>query len=196
MVFMKIDECTRCGMALPSVEDRVDCLPICPDCQQAGVGNDPTEKSDPFPPDEKPSGELGMEYQGGLTKLGPLNYYLICDHYAVVARWQNDSRGWMLGRKDGFVRVSHVVDEIPWFGEFVLIEVGIQRQKSGVRLSHVRSFRLQEEFALPELYKSDSAILRMITGEATLSEQQKELVRDFVKSEYLRHVWITIDDLL
>lgn len=174
----------------------MDCLPICPDCQQKGVGNDPTEKSDSFQPDEKSSGEFGMEYKGGLTKLGPLNYYLICDHYAVVARWQNDSRGWMLGLKDGFVRVSHVVDEIPWFGEFVLIEVGIQRQESGVRLSHVRSFRLQKEFALPELYKSDSAILRMITGEATLSEQQKELVRDFVKSEYLRHVWITIDDLL
>jgi hypothetical protein len=125
-----------------------------------------------------------------------LNYYLICDHHDIVARWENDSHGWMLHRRDGYVRVHHVADEVPWFGEFDLIEIGIARESGGMRLTHVNAFRLQREFALLQLVKSDTAVLSTVIGPAMLSEKQKELVRDFVKSKFLRPVWGPIDELL
>jgi hypothetical protein len=143
-----------------------------------------------------PRDDRSLARFSGPTRLAPLNYYLICDHQDYVARWENDSRGWMLHRGDGYVRVHHVPDEVPWFGEFVLIEIGIARDSGGTRLTHVQAFRLQQEFALLQLVKSDAAILGTITGPAVLNEAQKELVREFVKSRFLRPVWGPIDELL
>ena len=96
----------------------------------------------------------------------------------------------------GFVRVSWIPDEIPWFGNFVLIEIGIQQCKAGRRLSHVAGHVLERHFALLSLIRSDHAILDKIMGPATLNEQQKEHIRDFVKSRFLRPVWHSIDTLL
>lgn len=146
-------------------------------------------------PEGRPN-EIDTACVSAPIELGPSNYYLIVDEQQIVAHWENDGRGWMLYRKDGYVRVWQVAEEIPWFGQFVLVEIGVERPAGGIHLSHVQAYRLGEQFALMELVKSDHAILKTITGRATLSGNQKDIVRDFVKSKYLRHVWQQLDDLL
>jgi hypothetical protein len=100
----------------------------------------------------------------------------------------------MIRIRDGFVRVAHVADELPWFGDYVLIEIGVQRRPKTV-ISHIRGFQLREAFALTELVKSDNAVLRAIVRETSLTPAHKECVRAFVKSRYLRCVWERINDL-
>jgi hypothetical protein len=101
----------------------------------------------------------------------------------------------MLRLRDGFVRARHVADEIPWYGEFVLIDIGVGKENDRRHLTHITAYQLQEEFALIELVKSDTAVLRTITGPAILTDKQKERVREFVKSIYLKHVWHNIEQL-
>ena len=165
--------------------------PVCSECQDASIAAADVDGHLSPPPDE-----ISRAHFSSPTKLAPWNYYLICDHHNIVARWQNDSHGWMLYRGDGFSRARHVADEVPIFGEFVLIDIGIDKHGETTRLSHVTAYQLQPEFALLELVKSDIAVLRTITGPATLNEKQKDLVRDFVKSHFLRHVWAVLDELL
>ena len=55
------------------------------------------------------------------AQLGPLNHHLICDHKDVIARWENDGKGWMIRMAGGFTPVATVSAEIPQSGAFVLI---------------------------------------------------------------------------
>jgi hypothetical protein len=193
MNIMVVAICPKCGKPTPDL--KIGQWPgLCAECQ----GQESTIERFPPPTVDEPwtpPDAIDAGYQAYPTKLAPLDYYLVCDHHSVVARWQNDSRGWMLHMRDGFVRARHVADEIPWYGEFVLIDIGIEKDHGRTRLTQIKAYKLQEEFALMELVKSDAAILRTITGPAYLSEKQKEHVREFVKSIYLEHVWHNIDQL-
>jgi len=192
---MRVAKCRECGRAVPEVEPGIGEF-LCPDCQgrqEYGQSAAPMSTDDQSVPLR---GEISRGRLSSPTKLAPWDYYLISDHHDIVARWENDGRGWMLNRRDGFVRARHMAEEIPWFGQFVLIDIGVGRDGHRTYLSHVTAYSLQDEFALMQLVKSDIAILNTITGPAQLTEPQKELVRDFVKSRYLRYVWHTLDDLL
>ena len=179
MTFMSVAICLRCGVEF-----------------EAPVHGEPTLcvrcAADSLKSDEH---EVRRQPYSGLTDLGPQNYYLICDHRDVVARWENDARGWMVYIGDGFVRVVQVADDLPWFGDYLLIEIGVQRRRRTV-LTHVTGYQLREAFALTEMVKSDTAVLRTIIRPAPLSQSQKECVRAFLKSRYLRVVWQQLDHLL
>lgn len=135
------------------------------------------ESLDPHDPDYVP------------THLGKLNHYLVCDSKDVVARWHPDDRGWMLRQKNGFTRVALVENDIPCFGQFVLIEIGVARSDDGFYLRHVNAFRLQQHFALATLLKDEDSILHTIVGPAELNQRQRKHVRDLVKEMFLPRIW-------
>jgi len=194
MNLMVVAICSQCGRPTPDVKaSQWPC--ICAECH-GPEQSVPARKLPAADGSSEALKAIAAGCQAFPTKLAPLDYYLICDHHDIVARWQNDSRGWMLRLRDGFVRARHVADDIPWYGEFVLIDIGIEKDQDRRRLTHVRAFTLQDEFALIELVKSHTAVLRTITGPAELSERQKERVREFVKSIYLKQVWHNLDELL
>ena len=168
---------------------------MCPDCQMWPLPP-AREDADSALDAAATRDEIARAHLLAPTQLAPWDYYLICDHQDIVARWENDGHGWMLHRRDGFSRARHLAEQIPLYGEFVLIDIGIRKQGEATRMSGVMAYQLQRDFALLELVKSDTAILRTIIGPTVLNERQKDLVRDFVKSRYLKHVWGVLDELL
>ena len=132
----------------------------------------------------------------GPTHLGALNHYLICDHKDVVARWDNDGKGWMIRLKDGFTRAATVSTEIPSFGNFVLIEVGVERRSDGLHLSQIIGFQLEPTYALHKLTKGDDVVLNTIQSSATLNQRQITHVKSLVKTNFLPHIWPEMDALL
>jgi ribosomal protein S27E len=189
--------CTRCQHTYSVSEDHRKQPVACPSC---GHHRDlPNSIGEPDGGEMGAAGPIHTYHKGHgevPVKLALLHHYLICDHREVVARWLGDAKGWMLRIKDGFARVATVFDGVPIFGDFVFIEIGVERQSDGLRLTHVHAFRMQTEYALLNLVKSDTAILDTIVGPATLNERQKEHVREHVKSQYLRPVSHGIDDLM
>jgi hypothetical protein len=128
--------------------------------------------------------------------LGKLNHYLICDHKEIVARWENDGRGWMIHLRDGFVRAATVESQIPEHGTFVLIEVGVAQDDAGLRLSGITSYRLRRQYSLNQITKGDDPILATITHFARLNKQQKSHVRDVVQSKFLPHMLDGLGEML
>lgn len=128
--------------------------------------------------------------------LGKLNRYLICDHKDVVARWESDDRGWMIHLKDGFTRAKTVENQIPQFGNFVLVEVGVERRDDGLHLKNITSYQLRRQYALTKIAKGDDAVLETVIDYAELNDRQRAHVRELVKSKFLPHMWAEMDALL
>lgn len=152
--------------------------------QPASVGDDDDEQRRLFIKESVP------------PHLGQLNYYLICDHKDVVARWVNDGKGWMIRLKDGFTRASTVSGEIPQFGKFIMVEVGVERRNDGLHLSNITPFQLQPSYALTKLTKGDDEILAAVLAHAELNTAQTGHVRNLVKQKFLPHIWPEMDALL
>jgi len=128
--------------------------------------------------------------------MGMLNHYLICDHKDVIARWENDGKGWMLRIKDGFTRAATVATQIPEFGKYVLIEVGVEQKEDGLHLKNITAFKLQANHALHKLSRGDDEILSTILTHAELTPHQGKLVRELVQQKFLPHVWSEVQALL
>ena len=130
------------------------------------------------------------------THLDVHSHYLICDHKDVVARWQNDGKGWMIRLKDGFTRAATVSTEIPQFGKYVLVEIGVERKDDGLHLRNITPFQLKPQYALMKLTKGDDAILSAVIGAGEMNTRQKRHVKDLVKSKFLPHTWDALQWLL
>jgi hypothetical protein len=151
----------------------------------AGAAPKPTQAGERmFDPDELP------------RLLGKLNHYLICDHKDVVARWENDGRGWMIHLKDGFTRASTVENQIPQFGNFILVEVGVERQADGLHLKNITTWQLRRQYALTKIAKGDDAVLETIIDYAQLNDRQRKHVKDLVKTKFLPHMWGEMEAIL
>jgi len=130
------------------------------------------------------------------TTLGKQNHYLICDHKDVVARWENDGRGWMIHLKDGFARAATVENQIPQFGNFILVEVAVQRGDDGLHLQAINVYQLRRQYALKKIAKGDDAVLETIIDYAQLNRRQYSHVKDLVKATFLPHMWGEMEALL
>lgn len=128
--------------------------------------------------------------------LGKINHYMVVDHKDVVARWENDGRGWMVHLKDGFTRASTVENQIPQFGNFILIEVGVERRADGLHLKNITPWQLRRQYSLSKIAKGDDAILETIIDYAVLSDRQRKHVKDLIKTKFLPHMWAEMEALL
>jgi hypothetical protein len=151
----------------------------------AGEAPKPTQAGERiFNPDELP------------RILGKMNHYLICDHKDVVARWENDGRGWMIHLKDGFTRAATVENQIPQFGNFILVEVGVERRADGLHLKNITTWQLRRQYALTKIAKGDDAVLETIIDYAVLNDRQRKYVKDLVKTKFLPHMWGEMEAIL
>ena len=130
------------------------------------------------------------------TALSKLNHYLICDHKEVVARWEYDGRGWMIHLKDGFTRAATVENQIPQFGNFILVEVDVERRDDGLHLKAINVYQLRRQYALTKIAKGDDVILETIIDYAELNPRQYTHVKNLVKSKFLPSMWGEMEAIL
>ncbi|NIP86659.1 MAG: hypothetical protein GTO03_14285 [Planctomycetales bacterium] len=116
-------------------------------------------------------------------------HYLICNSKDVIARWDDDGKGWMVRVKDGFVKATQNPKQIPTMGNYVFIEIEIVSEGPRQRLAGVHAYTLPGAFALMKLTKQDNAILEALEQGTELNDGQRALVRQRVNANYLPTIW-------
>jgi len=117
------------------------------------------------------------------------NLYLICGKGHLAAKWEHDSRGWMIRGAAGFVSARRNRDLLPPDGQFTLVELQFEKRPEGKRLVGIMAYELVHRWALTVLDEGDDAICTKITGFSPLNRDQKHLVRQMLKEHYMREVW-------
>ena len=117
-------------------------------------------------------------------------HYLICNSREIVARWDDDGKGWMIRIKDGFVKATQNHKQIPSMGNYIFIEIEITKKDVGQQLTGVHGFSLPGDFVLNKLTKkNENTILEGVEGTTTLNDRQRALVRQWVNAKYLPNIW-------
>ena len=162
----------------------------CPECH--GVVPIPTKETD---------AEVGLLSQkdpneeAGLTLPVPEAlrrncHYLICNSREIVARWDDDGKGWMIRIKDGFVKAAQNPKQIPSMGHYIFIEIEITKSSARQQLTGVHGFSLPGDFVLNKLTKkNESTILEGVEGSTELNDRQRALVRQRINAKYLPNIW-------
>ncbi len=117
-------------------------------------------------------------------------HYLICNSRDVVARLDDDGKGWMVQIKDGFVKAIQNPKQIPTMGNYVFIEIEVTKEGAHQRLTGVQGFTLPGTFVLNKLTKkNESTILEGIEAKIELNDRQRALVKQRINANYLPNIW-------
>ena len=116
-------------------------------------------------------------------------HYLICNSKEVIARWDDDGKGWMVQVKDGLVKAQNNTQQLPTMGNYVFIEIEIVSEGPRQRLAGVHPFTLPGAFALTKLGKHEGAILEALERTTTLNDRQRTLVKQRINAKYLPSIW-------
>jgi hypothetical protein len=114
--------------------------------------------------------------------------YLICDRSRLVASW-DANQGWMLKTAGGLVSAARNRDKLPIEGDFRLIELKLKETEGGHRLVGIGSYQLVRRWALANLDKGDDRVLGNVIGPAGLNRDQKNIVRQVLREQFMREVW-------
>jgi hypothetical protein len=136
--------------------------------------------------DETSDSRLGFERPEHLKRNC---HYLICNSKDVIARWDDDEKGWMVQIKDGFVKAKQNQKQIPTMGNYVFIEIEIVSEGPHQRLAGVNAYTLPGAFALMKLAKHEHAILEALEKTTTLNDRQRVLVKQRINAKYLPSIW-------
>jgi hypothetical protein len=203
--------CPKCGAKVKAPDKLAGKKGRCPMCNSVvplPLDKDPALTAGP-PPESKivtsvPMGDTGEETpdveaddagEGGLEFNPPAVlkrhcHYLICNSKDVIARWDDDGKGWMVQVKDGFVKATNNPKQIPTMGNYVFIEIEVVSEGPHQRLAGVHGYTLPGAFALMKLSKkNDSAILEALEQSTKLNDRQRALVRQRINAKYLPSVW-------
>ncbi len=129
-------------------------------------------------------------------RLDRQNRYLICDKAKLVATWKNDGHGWMLKTGFGMVSAARNHEQLPAQGDFKIVELKIDMTDDGLRLHGLAVYQLAPRWALTKLDKGDDQIVSSINGPGWLNRDQKNVVRMFIKDQFMREVWEHADEVL
>ncbi|MEK6250155.1 MAG: hypothetical protein N2C12_18365, partial [Planctomycetales bacterium] len=117
-------------------------------------------------------------------------HYMICNSKDVVARWDDDGKGWMVQIKDGFVRAVQNPKQIPTMGNYTFVEIEVTKDEEQQRLSGVAAFTLSGQYALNKLAKAnENLILEELVQTTNLNDRQRALVKQRVNAKYLPSIW-------
>ena len=162
----------------------------CPEC--GGVIPLPADKSDlqsgtPIQHSANDAAGLALAVPESLRRNC---HYLICNSREIVARWDDDGKGWMIRIKDGFVKATQNPKQIPSMGHYVFIEIEIAKKDARQHLAGVHGFSLPGDFVLNKLTKkNENTILEGVEGTTALNDRQRALVRQRVNAKYLPNIW-------
>ncbi len=129
-------------------------------------------------------------------RLDRQNQYLICDKSKLMTTWKNDGHGWMLKTNFGMISALRNHEQLPAQGDFTLVELKIDMTDDGLRLHGLAAYQLAPRWALTKLDKGDDQIVSSITGDGSLNRDQKNVVRQFIKDQFMREVWEDADEVL
>jgi hypothetical protein len=133
--------------------------------------------------------ELGLTRPEGPKRLNRESNYLICGRTQLVATWSNNGQGWMLKIDAGMVSARRNSNQLPSQGDFKLVELKLELTNDGKRLLGLRIYQLAPRWALPALARDDDQIVEKITGPGGLNREQKFVVRQALKDQFMRPVW-------
>jgi hypothetical protein len=189
--------CPQCGSKLNAKDELAGQTRKCPKCAQPVlIVADSTAA-----PDSIAGGETSSDQHIQLAseehlpspdrpeRLNRESHYLICDRTRLVAAWENNGDGWMLKTTAGFVNAKRNRDSLPAQGDFKLVELKFTTTPEGKRLAGLASYQLGAHWALTALDQGDEAILGKITGPGCLNKDQKNVVRQALREQFMRQVW-------
>jgi hypothetical protein len=116
-------------------------------------------------------------------------HYLICDKNGLAATWSNDGNGWMVKAGPGFQSAKRNRDTLPAQGDFKLVELKFTVTPEGKHLSGLTTYQLATRWALTSLNQGDDPICEKITGNGSLNREQKNVVRQALRDQFMRPVW-------
>jgi hypothetical protein len=122
-------------------------------------------------------------------RLNRESHYLICDRMHLVAAWENNGSGWMIKTSTGLASAKRNRDQLPAQGDFKLVELKIAMTPEGKRLTGICSYQLASRWALTVLAEGDEPIVKKITGYGSLNADQKNVVRQALRDQFMREVW-------
>ncbi len=175
--------CPKCGTAVP--------IP-----KQETVADFDDVLDDPGDQHVEAPSEIRLAGPEVLERLDRQNRYLICDKAWLVAAWKSDGRGWMLKTTSGLVSATRNPEQLPAQGDFRLVELKINMTDDGLRLHGLAVYQLAERWALTNLDKGDDQILASVIQPGALNREQKHVVRQFLKDQFMRQVWEDANDVL
>ena len=192
--------CPHCKEPLKAPDQLAGKKGRCPACRGVVPHPQPTESVEhpaagedvsPLPTAK----QTGLGTETGLTLAPPETlrrncHYLICNSREVIARWDDDGKGWMIHIKDGFVKAIQNPKQIPSMGNYVLIEIEVTSDGARQRLTGIHCFTLPGDFVLNKLAKkNENSILEGIEGTTELQDSQRVLVKQRINANYLPNIW-------
>lgn len=198
--------CPHCNEKVKAPDDLAGKKGRCPECKGVVMlfATKQSEDSPQMPAiklsedSDEPTGTITHDQrgdQGGLDFNPPEVlrrecHYMICNSKDVVARWDDDGKGWMVQIKDGFVRAVQNPKQIPTMGNYTFIEIEVAKEGDHQRLSGVNVYTLPGQFALNKLTKAnENLILEELVQTSTLNDRQRALVKQRVNAKYLPSIW-------
>jgi hypothetical protein len=189
--------CTGCGSKLNAKDELAGQMRKCPKCAQPlKIIADPQADAASMAVDEaspdQPIHAATEEHLPTLNLLERLNrehHYLICDKTHLVAAWENNGQGWMLKTGAGFISAKRNREKLPAQGDFKLVELKFVIMPDGKRLSGLAAYQLANRWALTTLDQADDLIVGKITNFGFLNKDQKNVVRQALRDQFMRQVW-------
>jgi hypothetical protein len=140
-------------------------------------------------PQVQPAAEEGLPLLDLPERLNRDSHYLICDQAHLVAMWENDGRGWMIKTLTGLISAKRNRDQLPSEGDFKFVELKFTMTSEGKRLVGIMSYQLVSRWALTVLNQGDEPIVGKIVGYGFLNQDQKNVVRQALRDQFMRQVW-------
>lgn len=140
--------------------------------------------------------DIGLQVFDVPDRLDRTSRYLICDKSKIVAAWEDNGRGWMLKTGSGLVSAARNHELLPVQGDFMLVELKLAATEAGHHLTGVTLYQLARRWALTKLERGDHQILSAVTGPGLLNKEQKGVVRQAIKDQFMHEVWKDAHDVL
>jgi hypothetical protein len=196
--------CPNCGSKLNAKDELAGQTRKCPKCAKPVriVADEPVAAAvlgvDEAPSDQhvQAASEEHLPSHHLPERLNRDHHYLICDKTHLVAAWENNGHGWMLKTGAGFASAKRNHEKLPSQGDFKLVELKFALTPDGKRLSGITSYQLAPRWALTTLDQGDDQIVEKIGSLGFLNRDQKNVVRQALRDQFMRQVWENSSNVL
>ena len=190
--------CPNCQSKLNAKEKLLGQTRNCPKCGTPVLIQPPDDATTaPQTEDETPTIHVEPDQAEPLAKVVAVadpvskftspNRYLILDRQRLVAVWEGD--GWQLKTFAGLIPAKRNTEEIPGQGIFRLVELRVTRTEDAMHLTGIVCHELVPRWALPAIGRGDNQILEKIIAPAGFTRDHKQLVRNYLKDNFMPEVW-------